>query len=220
MKHVHLKPHHAGLIVWGVEREEIHLEVGETQALSPISITPHTHKSRDLVFTSSSASSRKWEGKSCFSVWTTAVSWQHKNKKWICVPLINWPLMKSCWQQLSTPKYCCLLKWNNIQKLHGVFTARIQTVAGCCKIWTCGDFLSCVKLIRYRCLWRWGGLGEHPHPAPEDQSAQVRAVSWLVLVVKRAARLLPRRRPWREKGEPPDRLSWKARLYCVLSTCV
>ena len=33
-------------------------------------------------------------------------------------------------------------------------------------------------------LWRWGA-GRAPSPAPEDQSAQVRAVSWLVLVVKR-----------------------------------
>ena len=47
--------------------------------------------------------------------------------------------------------------------------------------------------------------------APEDRSAQVTAVSWLILMVKKAARLLPEEDP--EKNLKLNGLGCKASLY-------
>ena len=56
------------------------------------------------------------------------------------------------------------------------------------------------------------GAGRAPSPAPEDQSAQVRAVSWLVLTVKRQRGCDLRRTPW--KG-PRVKTDYVEKLVCI-----
>ena len=65
------------------------------------------------------------------------------------------------------------------------------------------------------------GAGRAPSPAPEDQSAQVRAVSWLILMVKKAARLLPQEETLKKGRTSGEREDWAEKLVeiCVKYVC-